>query len=224
MDHIYVSSTLIWARWNLSEMDTVGNNSYQHYHLARSPPRRKMNHKMTVLGIVERLDYVYQPSKKLKCDRLGECSPELIDIFTTSVAVINRMPNTPDMCGQKSNPQRIIWGLKNIRIRVRRVDGVSMHFQYHINALREYFFGYGNVTSRREFWGNVWVRTRLRTSACTGQVIVKKTGSRWKLVGIRWHEELTAVAKCFLGAKVIKSLNKKENSKMFKPQEFLCKL
>ena len=129
-----------------------------------------------------------------------------------------RMPNTPDMCGQKSNPQRKIWGLKNIRIPVRRVEGASMHFQYHINALREYFFGYGNVTSRREFWGNVWVRTR------SGQVFVKKTGSRWKLVGIRWHEELTAVAKCFLGAKVIKSLNKKENSKMFKPQEFLCKL
>lgn len=85
-------------------MDTVGINSYQHYHLARCPPRREMNHKMTVLGIVERLYYAYQLSKKLKCDRLGECSPELIDIFTTSVAVINRMPNTPDTCGRKPNP------------------------------------------------------------------------------------------------------------------------
>lgn len=84
-------------------MDTVGINSYQH-HLARCPPRREMYHKMTVLGIVERLDYVYQPSEELKCDRLGECSPEMIDIFTTSVAVINRMPNTPDMCGRKPNP------------------------------------------------------------------------------------------------------------------------
>ena len=57
-------------------MDTVGINSYQHYHLARCPPHREMNHKMTVLGIVERLDYVYQPSEKLKRDRLGECIPE----------------------------------------------------------------------------------------------------------------------------------------------------
>ena len=49
----------------------------------------------------------------------------------------------------------------------------------------------------------------------------------WKPLETCWNsltEELTAVAKCFLGAKVIKSLNKKENSKMFKPQEFLCKL
>ena len=52
---------------------------------------------------------------------------------------------------------------KSIQIRVRRVDGASMHFlQYYINALRHFSFDYGNVTSRREFWENVSVHTRLR--------------------------------------------------------------